>query len=183
MLVTDVVGVAVGVQVAVGVGVRVGVAVGVQVGIQVGVGVGVQVGIQVGVAVGMGSGVCVAVGVGAGSDQLKKTRAVPARSKYSTSIVRSPACTKRSTTKSAAGPSRQASMMVTPSILTRAPSSTRKAKRYTSLRRKKSWRVQRTLKLSAGTMPGAGLPKPQSKAICRSLRTSAGWPLRVGLLK
>jgi hypothetical protein len=44
----------------------------------------------------MGGGVH--VGVGVGSDQLKKTKAVPARSKYSTSRVRSPACTKRSTT-------------------------------------------------------------------------------------
>jgi hypothetical protein len=45
------------------------------------------------------------------------------------------------------------------------------------------WWVQRALKLSAGTMPGAGLPTPQSKAIWMSLRTSTGWPLRVGLLK
>ncbi len=43
-------------------------------------------------------------------------------------------------------------------------------------------RVQRTEKLSGG-MPGAGEPVPQLKSIMRSLRTSAGAPLRLGFVK
>ena len=65
----------------------------------------------------------------------------------------------------------------------RTPSSTRTAKRTVSLRGMTSQRVQRALKLSVETTPGAGLPVPQLKVRAASCRVNTGGPCSVRLLK